>query len=156
MLLTMKQYRTGSPEETMEIGHLLGKQLRPGDVVCLYGELGAGKTVLVKGIARAFGISERDITSASFTIITPYNTSPPFTHIDLYRIDRSNELTDIGLWDQAGRESVSVIEWAEKAEDWLPEGRITVHFRCVEDTVREITIEGTDEKDRNNIKDRTS
>lgn len=151
----MKQYKTGSPDETIEIGYRLGKRLRTGDIVCLYGEVGAGKTVLVKGIARAFGISERDITSASFTIVTPYQTSPPFTHIDLYRIDRAEELPDIGLWDHVGGDGIAVIEWAEKAEGWLPEDPIAVHIRYTEDNGREITIEGLDEKDRDNIEDRT-
>lgn len=152
----MKQYNTKSPDETMKIGYRLGQCLRPGDVVGLYGELGTGKTVLVKGIARAFGISERDIASASFTIITQYDISPPFTHIDLYRIERTEELTEIGIWDQICGDGITVIEWAEKAQGWLPEDRIAVHLRCMGNSVREITIEGWDEKNRDNIEDQPS
>jgi tRNA threonylcarbamoyladenosine biosynthesis protein TsaE len=156
MFLIVKQYITNSPEETMEIGYRLGRCLRAGDFVCLYGELGTGKTVLVKGIARAFGIRERDITSASFTIITQYETSPPFTHIDLYRIEKTEELTEIGIWDQPGVDGITVIEWAEKAEGWLPEDAIAVSLIDMNGTVREITIEGLDEKDRDHIEDRPS
>ena len=72
--------------ETLHFGQRLGKKLKPGDIVCLYGELGAGKTTVTKGIASAFGIKERDITSASFTIIAEYDNDIPFYHIDLYRI----------------------------------------------------------------------
>jgi tRNA threonylcarbamoyladenosine biosynthesis protein TsaE len=154
MLFTMKQYRTGSPEETMEIGYVLGRQLRRGDTVGLYGDLGAGKTVFVKGIARAFGINERDVTSASFTIIMSYETSPPFTHIDLYRIAKTEELHDIGISDYLGGDGVTVIEWAEKAEGWLPDDHVAVRLRCTEENAREITIEGLDEKDRDNIEGR--
>jgi tRNA threonylcarbamoyladenosine biosynthesis protein TsaE len=152
----MKQYSTKSPDETMEIGCRLGQCLRPGDVVGLYGELGAGKTVLIKGIGRAFGISERDITSASFTIITQYDTAPPFTHIDLYRIERTEELTETGIWDEIGGDGITVIEWADKAQGCLPEEFIEVHLRCIENNVREITIEGLDEKNRDNIEDQPS
>jgi tRNA threonylcarbamoyladenosine biosynthesis protein TsaE len=152
----MKQYSTRSPDETMKIGYRLGQCLRPGDVVGLHGALGTGKTVLVKGIARAFGIGERDITSASFTIITQYDTSPLFTHIDLYRIERTEELSEIGIWDQIGGDGITVIEWAEKAQGLLPEDYIAVHLRCTENNVREITIEGLNEKNRDNIEERPS
>lgn len=151
----MEQYRTGSPEETMEIGHRLGRRLKSGDIVGLYGDLGTGKTVFVKGIAKAFGIAERDITSASFTIIVPYETYPPFTHIDLYRITKTEETAEIGISDHLGGDSVTVVEWAEKAEGWLPEDHIVVRFECITDTVRVITIDGLYEKSRDYIENRT-
>ena len=147
----MKRYTTKGPDETFEIGYRLGQCLRPGDVVGLYGELGSGKTVLVKGIAHAFGINERDITSASFTIITQYQTLPPFSHIDLYRIEKTDELTEIGIYDQIGGDRIAVIEWAEKAGGWLPEDMIAVHVQYAGENCREITIEGLDEKNRDNI-----
>lgn len=152
----MKKYIARSPEETMEIGYRLGQGLRSGDVVGLYGELGTGKTVFVKGVARALGIGEREITSASFTIITQYPTRPPFTHIDLYRVERNEELDEIGIHDQLGGEGVTVIEWAERAEDLLPEGSISVYLRCTGTHIREITIEGINEENRDNIQDKPS
>jgi len=147
----MKHYTTKGPDETFEIGYRLGQCLKPGDVVGLYGELGSGKTVLVKGIARAFGINERDITSASFTIITQYQTSPPFAHIDLYRIEKTDELTEIGIYEQIGADRIAVIEWAEKAGGWLPKEMIAVRVQYTGENIREITIEGLDEKNRDNI-----
>ncbi len=114
-------------------------------MVGLYGELGAGKTIFIKGIARAFGIEDKDIMSASFTMVSEYNTEPKFFHIDLYRIEKDSELDDIGLWEIIGSENISVIEWAEKAEKWLPEGTIRVHLKSLDENIREILIEGEDE-----------
>ena len=147
----MKKYRSRGPEETKDIGYRLGMLLKPGDVVGLYGELGAGKTTMVKGIARAFGIAEREVMSASFTIISEYATNPPFAHIDLYRIEDASDFSEIGLWDQIGGEGVSVIEWPEKAGGLLPGDMITVMVKSINDSLREITIEGIDEKNWNNL-----
>ncbi len=145
-----KKYISNSPDETKEIGFKLGKMLKPGDVVGLYGELGSGKTTLVKGMAKALGIDEREIVSASFTIIAEYNTKPPFFHIDLYRIEKDTELDEVGLWDNIGGEGISVLEWAEKAEEMLPEEMIKVRLNLINEDMREIIIEGENEKDRNN------
>ncbi|NCO68756.1 MAG: tRNA (adenosine(37)-N6)-threonylcarbamoyltransferase complex ATPase subunit type 1 TsaE [Nitrospirae bacterium CG_4_10_14_0_8_um_filter_41_23] len=145
------KYISKGPDETRDIGFNLGKLLRPGDVVGLYGELGAGKTIMVKGIASALGIDEKEIVSASFTIIAEYDTIPPFSHIDLYRIEKDAEISELGLWDQIGGDSISVIEWAEKAERVLPEDMIKVRLKSVGENMREITIEGRDEKSRDNL-----
>jgi tRNA threonylcarbamoyladenosine biosynthesis protein TsaE len=147
----MKKYISKGPDETKDIGLRLGRILRPGDVVGLYGELGTGKTVMVKGIARAFGIEERDIISASFTIISEYPATPPFTHIDLYRIGRDEDLAELGLWEHIGGDGISVIEWAERAGRVLPDDMIRVRLRSVAKNTREITIEGIHEKGRHRL-----
>jgi tRNA threonylcarbamoyladenosine biosynthesis protein TsaE len=147
----MKKFISRGPEETGDIGLRLGRILKPGDVVGLYGELGIGKTVMVKGIARAFGIEERDIVSASFTIISEYHTNPLFTHIDLYRIGTDEEVAGLGLWEHVGGENVAVIEWAERGEGILPDDIIKVRLKSVDEDTREITIEGIDEKSRHNL-----
>jgi len=146
-----KKYISKGPDETKDIGYRLGKKLRPGDAVGLYGELGSGKTTMVKGIARALGIEEIDIMSASFTIITEYDSDPPFSHIDLYRIEKDSELDEVGFWEHIGGSGISVIEWAEKAENMLPENLIRVGLTSVGEEIREITIEGRDEKDWNSL-----
>lgn len=138
----------------MEIGYRVGKHLKPGDTVCLCGDLGTGKTVLAKGIARAFGIGERDITSASFTVIAHYPTHPPFTHVDLYRIEDADELTEIGFSEAIGGDGIAVIEWAEKARALLPEDVIMIRLRTIGEHEREITVESLDEEDRDHIQDR--
>lgn len=119
--------------------------------MALYGELGSGKTTMVKGIANALGIEEREIVSASFTMIVEYSTTPPLFHIDLYRIEKDAELDEIGLQNYIGGAGISVIEWAEKAERELPEDAIWVELKSVSENMREITIEGIDEKDWDNL-----
>jgi tRNA threonylcarbamoyladenosine biosynthesis protein TsaE len=142
--------RSESPESTFSLGEKLGKLLKEGDVVCFYGEVGAGKTAMIKGIASAFGIDERDITSASFTIIAGYDTKPPFNHIDLYRLRGGEDVFETGIFDCLGKGNVSVIEWAERLTE-VPKGAIRVKIEIVSEDMREISIEGIDEKDWNNL-----
>jgi tRNA threonylcarbamoyladenosine biosynthesis protein TsaE len=133
--------KSNNESETKEIGKKLGKKLKPGDVVCLIGELGTGKTMMVKGIASVFGIEEREIASASFIIIAEYDRTIPFYHIDLYRLE-NEEIPGIGLHEYLGRDGISVIEWAEKASTEIPDGSIKVQFRYAGDSSREIEIQG--------------
>ncbi len=140
-----------NPEETVSIGFRLGRTLNPGDVVGLYGGLGAGKTTMTKGIGGALGIHARDIASASFTIIAEYDTDPPFSHIDLYRVEGESELFELGIRDHIGGNRVSVIEWAEKAEHEMPSDAIRVTITEIENGSREITIKRANEKGRDNL-----
>lgn len=140
---------TNGPEETEEIGYELGKVLKAGDAVGLYGDLGAGKTTFVRGVARALGVSARDIASASFTIIAEYDSNPAFYHIDLYRLENKEDIDNTGIWDCIGGDSVAVIEWAEKL-DSMPEHFIKVRIRDIGNNLREIYIEGLHEKNRHN------
>lgn len=145
------KYTSRSPEETRDVGVRLGRCLKAGDIVGLFGDLGAGKTTLAKGIAKAFGIDGRDIVSASFTFITEYDTAPPFVHIDLYRVENDTELAELGLWSHIRGDSVSVIEWAEKAEAELSsENIIRVSLKYKNQDIRELIIEGIHEKDWDN------
>ena len=112
----MKTFSTHSAEETTELGRRLAAELRPGSVVLLRGELGAGKTTLVKGIAEAFGAAEADlVTSPTFTLIHEYR-GPQVTlyHIDLYRVDTQRELDTLALDDLMDANSILLIEWGEK------------------------------------------
>lgn len=142
---------SSSPSETEEIGQRLGKVLKAGDVVCLYGDLGAGKTTLVKGIASSFGICSRDVTSASFTVIAEYPVDPPFYHIDLYRIGSLDDLESTGLLDIIGGDGVSVIEWSENLGNEYKKNVIKVFMKESGVVIREIVIEGIDEKNWNNL-----
>ena len=135
--------KSNNESETIEIGKKLGKKLKKGDVVCLIGELGTGKTTMVKGIASVLGIEEREIASASFIIIAEYDRTIPFYHIDLYRLE-NEEIPEIGLHEYLGRDGISVIEWAEKASTEIPDGSIKVQFRYAGDKAREIEIQGID------------
>lgn len=145
---------SNGPEETFGYGLRLGKLLKAGSIVCLFGELGSGKTTLVKGIASALAIHERDITSASFTIIAEYkgtvsNSVVPFYHVDLYRINNAADLDSIGIEEYIGKDGISVIEWAEKLGG--TENSIDIKFEIVNGQKREIVIEGINEEDWNNL-----
>ncbi|MEW6739201.1 MAG: tRNA (adenosine(37)-N6)-threonylcarbamoyltransferase complex ATPase subunit type 1 TsaE [Nitrospirota bacterium] len=143
---------TKSPSETEGVGFRLGMflKMQRGATVCLYGDLGAGKTTLIKGIASAFGIPERDIGSASFVIVAEYETTPPFYHIDLYRVERENDIDDLGIWEYIGSGGIAVVEWAERLSE-LPEDAIKVRMNYVDENSREVIIEGINEKDWHNM-----
>ncbi len=142
---------SASPEETEAAGFRLGKMLHAGAVVGLCGDLGTGKTTMVRGIASALGIDKRDVTSASYTIIAEYPGCPPFFHIDLYRIEKEADLDATGIWDCLGREGISVIEWAERLGKETVGGMIRVEISDRGDGLREISIEGLNEKDWNKL-----
>ena len=131
---------------TLDLGRRLGSALRPGAVVALYGELGAGKTTLAKGIAESLGIPASEITSASFTIIAEHYGRVPLYHVDLYRLS-SEAVGGVGLEEYFDTEGVVVIEWPERYEDYLPDDRINVVIRMVPDgrvievsSLRELTL----------------
>lgn len=128
---TMKTFQTHSAEETTELGRRLAAELKPGSIVLLRGDLGAGKTTMVKGIAEGFQAAKADdVTSPTFTLIHEYR-GPAVTlyHIDLYRIDTQRELDTLALDDLMTTQSILLIEWGEKFE------------RFVRERDREITIQ---------------
>jgi tRNA threonylcarbamoyladenosine biosynthesis protein TsaE len=142
-----------SPEETSAFGSRLARCLRKGDTVCLFGDLGSGKTTFVKGIASGLGIPERDVTSASFTIVAEHagalrGVPVMLYHIDLYRIAGAAELDSVGIDGYIGGNGISVVEWAERLGD--TSGCLCVRFG-ISDGERELIIEGIDEEDWNNL-----
>src|SRR5262252_2522636 len=124
----MKTFQTHSAEETTELGRRLAAELRPGSIVLLRGDLGAGKTTLVKGIAEGFGAAKaEDVTSPTFTLIHEYR-GPKVTlyHIDLYRIDTQRELDTLALDDLMSPKSILLIEWGEKFERFTKEREVEI------------------------------
>lgn len=118
---------TGGPDESELFGEQIGAALEPGSVVALMGELGAGKTLLTKGIARGLGV--RDLVhSPSFTLLHEHVGRLPVYHLDLYRLNTPQELDDLGCESYFEGEGVSIIEWAEKAEKVLPPDRLEVRI----------------------------
>ncbi len=141
MGVEIKNYTTRSAEETIDLGALLADRLKLGDAVGLIGDLGAGKTHFVHGLARGLGV-EGYVSSPSFTIINIYKGAhSPLYHIDLYRLDDHTELAELGLEEYIYADGVSVIEWAERAPEYLEDMRFVVHIKHVSDTERLIEIE---------------
>lgn len=131
-------FRSSSVGETIRLGELVGKQLLPGDVLVLTGDLGAGKTTFVKGIARSLGV-ECGVKSPSFTIMHIYYGKYELNHIDAYRLDLK-ELLDIGIEEVISGKGVCVIEWGEKLEEVLPDERLEIEFKFAGENERDIFI----------------
>ena len=124
----------------MAAGRRLGRLLSRGDVICLTGELGTGKTCFVKGLAAGLGIKDRSITSPTFIIINEYKGNIPLYHIDLYRIGVIEDLRDIGMEEIIYGKGVTAIEWAERIKDALPDERLEISLKWVDDKTRSIEI----------------
>ncbi|MEO0076429.1 MAG: tRNA (adenosine(37)-N6)-threonylcarbamoyltransferase complex ATPase subunit type 1 TsaE [candidate division WOR-3 bacterium] len=134
---------TDSPEQTITFGEKIGGKLQRGDIVAFYGELGSGKTTMIKGICLGLGVKEQDIVkSPSFIMINEYKGKFPIYHIDLYRVKTEEELLSIGFDDYLYRNGICLIEWAEKAESYLPKNTIKIELRYLSNYEREILISG--------------
>ena len=130
-----------TPEETIEFGRTLAATLEAGAVLALCGELGAGKTHFVKGLAAGIG-AQSEVTSPTFTLVHEYRDGRlPLFHIDLYRLDDPRELTAIGFDDCLAENGVLAIEWAGKFREAMPPGTRWLHFRYGEGGAREIEEE---------------
>jgi tRNA threonylcarbamoyladenosine biosynthesis protein TsaE len=134
-------YLSASPEETRALGQALGRQARAGDLIGLVGELGSGKTLFVGGLACGLGVEpDTAVTSPTFTLVHRYLGRLPLYHIDLYRIDRPEELYDLGLEEYLDRDGVTVVEWADRGAAILPMERLTVAFRRTGVSTRAIEL----------------
>jgi tRNA threonylcarbamoyladenosine biosynthesis protein TsaE len=131
---------TASEEETAAAGERLAAALRAGDVVLLFGELGAGKTAFVRGVAQGLGAGADDVSSPTFTLIQEYAGRVTLYHVDLYRLDPP-EVRDLGLEELVSGDGVVAIEWAERWEG-RPDDAIEVRISAVEDEARRIEISG--------------
>ncbi len=129
---------TDSPEATMALGEQLADALQSGDVLALYGDLGAGKTHLVKGIARRLGVQPEDVNSPTFTLIQEYATKPPLYHIDVYRIEHRSELERMGVLEYLYGDGICVIEWPERMEPMLPAHTIRLRLTHVDENRRRV------------------
>lgn len=135
-------FRSRSEEETMAVARDLADRVRPGDVVSLTGDLGAGKTRFVKGFAEAFGISPESVSSPTFNLVQEYSghREMPLYHMDCYRIEQPEEALEFGIEEYFYGEGVSIIEWPEKIRGLLPDKIIRVILTVLDENSRLITI----------------
>jgi tRNA threonylcarbamoyladenosine biosynthesis protein TsaE len=120
---------TRSAAETAALGARLGRALRPGDCVALVGDLGAGKTQLVRGACRGARVPAREVSSPSFAIVATYGGRLPVHHADLYRVGDLDELYATGFFDLVGGDGAILVEWADRVPGALPEERLTITLR---------------------------
>ncbi len=140
------EFKVNSPEETYEIGRKIGEYLEKGDIVTMSGSLGAGKTVMTKGIAAALSVTET-VTSPTYTLMNVYESGRiPVYHYDAYRLSSAGDLYDIGFWDNAD-DAVSVVEWANNVFDGENGNLFGVVFERLDaesPTARRITVDTPD------------
>ncbi len=134
---------TNSPDETIELGKKIGLKLQKGDILAMQGTLAAGKTTITKGIAQALEIDDT-ITSPTFCLISEYEGKMPLYHMDVYRLDGTEDFINLGVDDMLYGKGVSIIEWSEKIMDELPKKTIIIRLEPVESGTgnkRKISIE---------------
>lgn len=132
------KYTSRSEIDTMELAENIESEKFPGMVICLDGELGSGKTVFVKGFAKSLGISE-NITSPTFNIVKEYETGEMvLNHMDVYRLEDSDET--IGFNDYFSGSTVTIIEWSELIKDKLPDERLDIKFKVIDENTRVLIL----------------
>ena len=137
------EFITHSAEETIELGARLASQLPQTCLLVLDGELGSGKTTLVKGIVSGLGVArQEEVTSPSFTLVHEYGTDRKVYHADLYRVEGAREQATLGLEDLLEQEAIVIVEWGEKLIDQDVNAQVRIHMELLEGEDRRITIEG--------------
>ncbi|MCI1982168.1 MAG: tRNA (adenosine(37)-N6)-threonylcarbamoyltransferase complex ATPase subunit type 1 TsaE [Oscillospiraceae bacterium] len=140
----MQKFTTVSPEETEALGEKIGAGLKGGEVLALFGGMGAGKTALTRGIARGLGIPQ-GVSSPTFALVHEYHGRLALYHFDMYRVESWDDLYSTGFFDYLGTGGVLVVEWSENIENALPESAVRICFqRGKSDNERIITVEGMD------------
>ena len=145
---------TESPEETAELARKAGQRIREGTVLCLVGDLGVGKTLFTQNLVKMLGV-EAEVTSPTFSLMNVYEGICPVLHFDLYRLEREEELDELGFYEYVEEPSgIVVIEWADKFPDALPEEYVTVAFETTDnDGHRLITFSCNGAKDKEFLKE---
>ncbi len=136
------EFFTQSPEETRAWGRGLAQRLKPGDCLLLMGDLGAGKTTLVQGVAEGLGIDPRAVISPTFVLIREYDGKIPLYHVDAYRIRDPRELLEVGLEEYFQRPGIMVIEWGEKVREIAPPDAMEIQLEILEGDRRRIRLWG--------------
>lgn len=139
----MKEFITGSEEETLAAAGEVASRLKAGDIILYKGEMGAGKTAFTRGIARYFGV-EDSVSSPTFALVNEYDGDIPIFHFDLYRIDGYDDLYAIGFFDYLDRGGIIAAEWSENVPGLAEElgGVIEIKIDKLSENGRKITVKG--------------
>ena len=132
---------TNSPEETVALGRRVAREVGPGDVLALWGELGSGKTVFTKGLAAGLGLAEpREVTSPTYVLLVVYDGAVPLNHFDAYRLSSPEEFLGLDGGESLCGGAVSVVEWADRVAAVLPDRRVDIRFEVLGGTRRRVEI----------------
>lgn len=143
-MIFMEEYKITmrSENDTIALAENLESEKFPNMVICLYGDLGSGKTVFAKAFAHAMGID--GVTSSTFNIIKEYNGELPLYHMDVYRVD--DNIDNLGIEEYFEKGGVTIIEWADLIKDYLPEERLDIKFKVVDENTRILLIKAYGEE----------
>jgi tRNA threonylcarbamoyladenosine biosynthesis protein TsaE len=130
---------TQSAAETEALARSVGGQIAPGTLLLLYGDLGAGKTAFVRGLAAGLDVDPEDVSSPTFTIVQEYHGRVRLQHVDLYRVERADEIEDLNLQEFIARGDVVAVEWAERMS-WIPDAAVRVTITDLGGDQRRITV----------------
>ena len=129
-----------SGRKTLNIGKFIARNLEKGDIVCLFGELGSGKTVLTKGISSGLGVRQESVTSPTFVLIRQYEARIPVFHFDLYRLVCSEDIQDLGYEEYLFGDGIAIIEWADRLGKLLPREFLRIQLEVAGDKKRKLKI----------------
>ena len=134
-------YTSASEAETRRIASEFARTLRGSEKICLVGPLGSGKTTFVRGFVETFGISAKDVQSPTFTLIREYGEKKKIYHVDLYRLEKEEEVFEAGIFELISSEELVLIEWADRLDRYYPSDCILIQFRHGKANTRDIEID---------------
>jgi tRNA threonylcarbamoyladenosine biosynthesis protein TsaE len=144
--MELLEITSSSPQQTVRIAQTLARWLKSGDILCLYGDLGAGKTTFVKGLAKALKVQENKVNSPTFVLMNIYEGKLPLYHFDLYRLDDLDQMRRIGLDEFLYGEGVCVIEWADKLKELAPQEFLGIVLEHQDETTRRMCLKAHGER----------
>ena len=140
--MSISTYISHSEQETRKFASDFAKTLKGGEKICLVGPLGAGKTTFVRGFVEAFNYSSADVQSPTFTLVREYGNSPTIFHVDLYRLDKEEDIFEAGIFELLGSDELVIVEWADNLKKYYPQPSIRVEMSHDGETSRIIRING--------------
>lgn len=136
----MMKFLSKSPDQTIEFAKDFSKRVKAGDVVCLRGDLGAGKTQFVRGFVQGFGFTGNEVSSPTFTVINEYSGELPIYHFDCYRLEHYSEAVEIGAEEYLYGDGITIIEWPDKISELLPNDSLNITIQVLSENKREFTF----------------
>jgi len=134
----MTKIQSDSPDRTIEIAKEFAKRVKEGDVICLRGDLGAGKTEFVRGFVQGFGFTGNEVSSPTFTIINEYRGDTPIYHFDCYRLEHYSEAVEIGAEEYLYGDGITIVEWPDRISELLPNDSIHITINVLSEKKREL------------------